>query len=194
MHYHVRKRDWFPSDKITLETLSFERSTSKCLYGTKNLTIGERFEWSTALIAYETRCDVSVRGFCSAGHDIKVFTRSTNSYTNQILSKSYEVKEKEKKRAYNQKIQVVEHGMLTSVVLSATGDMGRGRAKTSTLNYLRWCLISDFNHTRLLLLRYERKYCFHWWRVLPCSLVEVANEFGQWTCSIYSKRCCYQWN
>ena len=113
-----------------------------------------------------------------------VFTRSTNSYTNQILSKSYEVKE----------IQVVEHGMLTSVVFSATGDMGRGRAKTSTLNYLRWCLISDFNHTRLLLLRYERKCCFHWWRVLPCSLVEVVNEFGQWTCSIYSKRCCYQWN
>ena len=147
MHYHVRKRDWFPSDKITLETLSFERSTSKCLYGTKNLTIGERFEWSTALIAYETRCDVTVRGFWSAGHDIKVFTRSTNSYTNQILSKSYEVKE----------IQVVEHGMLTSVVFSATGDMGRGRAKTSTLNYLGWCLISDFNHTRLLLLRYERK-------------------------------------
>ena len=147
MHYHVGKRDWFPSDKITLETLSFERSTSKCLYGTKNLTTGERFEWSTALIAYETRCDVTVRGFWSAGHDIKVFTRSTNSYTNQILSKSYEVKE----------IQVVEHGMLTSVVFSATGDMGRGRAKTSTLNYLRWCLISDFSHTRLLLLRYERK-------------------------------------
>ena len=76
-----------------------------CSYGTKNLTIGARFEESIALIADQTRCSVSARGFWSAAQmtflDITVFTPSTNSYTNQVLRKSYEVKEKEKKGADN---------------------------------------------------------------------------------------------
>ena len=63
MHYHVRKRDSFPSDKIIFETFSFERRTSRCSNGTKNLTFGERFDESTALITGETRCHVSTRGF-----------------------------------------------------------------------------------------------------------------------------------
>ena len=57
--------------------------------------------------------------------DITVFTPSTNSYTNQVLSKSYEVKEKEKKGADNQRVQPVEHGTLTPVVLFSTDNMGR---------------------------------------------------------------------
>lgn len=63
MYYHVRKKDSFPLDKITFEALSFERSTSSFLNGTKNLTIEERFEENTALITGETRCDVSTRSF-----------------------------------------------------------------------------------------------------------------------------------
>ena len=57
--------------------------------------------------------------------DITVFTPSTNSYTNQVLSKSYEVKEKEKKGADNQRVQPVEHGTLTPVVLFSTDNMRR---------------------------------------------------------------------
>ena len=57
--------------------------------------------------------------------DMTVFTPSTNSYTNQVLSKSYEVKEKEKKGADNQRVQPVEHGTLTPVVLFSTDNMRR---------------------------------------------------------------------
>ena len=42
--------------------LSFERSTSRSSYGTKDLTIGERLEESTALMMYGSCCDVSTRG------------------------------------------------------------------------------------------------------------------------------------
>ena len=63
MYYHVRNKDLFPLAKITFEALSFERGTSRYLYGTKNLTIEERFEENTALITVETRCDVSTRSF-----------------------------------------------------------------------------------------------------------------------------------
>ena len=96
MHFRVIKKGLFPSNKITFETLSFERSTSDCSYGTKNLTSGKRFEKSKALIMDKTHCGVDARGFLSAAHGtflgIKVFHAITNSYTNQILSKSYEVK------------------------------------------------------------------------------------------------------
>ena len=63
MYYHVRNKDLFPLAKITFEALSFERITSRYLYGTKNLTIEERFEENTALITVETRYDVSTRSF-----------------------------------------------------------------------------------------------------------------------------------
>ena len=63
MYYHVRKKDSFPSDKITFDTLSFERRTSKCLYGNKNLTFGEGFKEGATLMTCETRCDFSTRDF-----------------------------------------------------------------------------------------------------------------------------------
>ena len=62
MHYYVRKRNSYQSDKITFDMLSFERSTSRSSYGTKDLTIGERLEESTALMMYGSCCDVSARG------------------------------------------------------------------------------------------------------------------------------------
>ena len=90
---------------------------------------GERFEERTAKIADEARCDVRARGFWSAVQvaflDIRVFNTSGNRYANQSLSKSYEVNEKEKKRAYNHRVQEVEHGMFIPLMVSATGGMGR---------------------------------------------------------------------
>ena len=129
MDFRVRKKDLFPSNKITFETLSFERSTSNCSYGTKNLTSGKRFEKSKALIMDKTHCGVDARGFLSAAHvaflGIKVFNPITNSYANQILSKSYEVNQNEKKQAYNKRVELVHHGMLTPLLMSATDDIGR---------------------------------------------------------------------
>ena len=99
-------------------------SRCSCRAKTPALT-GERFKESITLIADEAHCDFSARGFWSAGQvaflDIRVFNR----YANQSLSKSYEIKEKQKKRAYNQRVQKVQHDTFTSLVMSATGGIGR---------------------------------------------------------------------
>ena len=54
-----------------------------------------------------------------------MFNPSTNSYASQILCKSFEVNEKKIKQTENQRIQVVEHGRFTPLVISTTGDMER---------------------------------------------------------------------
>ena len=44
---------------------------------------------------------------------------------NQNLKKTYEINEKEKKIAYNERVQEIEHGSFSSIVISATGGMAR---------------------------------------------------------------------
>ena len=94
---------------------------------------GEVFNQNTANVSDEARCDVSARGFWTAGQvaflDIRVFNPTANRYANQSPAKSYEVNEKEKKRSYNERILQVEHGSFTPIVLSATGGMGRESTK-----------------------------------------------------------------
>ena len=77
----------------------------------------------------EARCDVGNRGFWSAGQvtflDVRVFNPNANRYVNQSLKKTCEIHEKEKKRAYNERVQEIEHGSFTPIVMSATGGMAR---------------------------------------------------------------------
>ena len=59
---------------------------------------GERFKESTNVIAHAARCDVSARGFWSASQVEFLYKRVFNPRcSNQSPSKSYKVKEKEKK-------------------------------------------------------------------------------------------------
>ena len=48
---------------------------------------------------------------------------------NQSLKKTYEINEKEKKRAYNERVQEIEHGSFTPIVMSANGRMARECSK-----------------------------------------------------------------
>ena len=48
---------------------------------------------------------------------------------NRSLKKTYEINEKEKKSAYNERVQEIEHGSFTPVVMSATGGMARECSK-----------------------------------------------------------------
>ena len=69
---------------------------------------GEELCESFAITTNEARCDVSARGFWSpvqvAFLNVRVFNPNPNRYVNQSLKKTYEINEKEKKRAYNERV------------------------------------------------------------------------------------------
>ena len=96
------------------------------------LTGEELFERS-AVTTDEARCDVSARGFWSAGQvaflEVRVFNPNTKRYVNLSLKKTYEINEKGKKRAHNERVQEIEHCSFTPIVMSATSGMARGCSK-----------------------------------------------------------------
>ena len=57
--------------------------------------------------------------------DVRVFNPHAPSNKNQTPAASYRKHEREKKRAYEQRIREVEHSSFTPLVFSATGGMGR---------------------------------------------------------------------
>ena len=60
------------------------------------------------------------RAFC----DVRVFNPLAKRHASQDLKKCFEINEREKKRAYNERILEVEHGSFTLLVFSATGGVG----------------------------------------------------------------------
>jgi len=75
------------------------------------------------------RLDVSANGvwggrFQKTYFDVRVFNPLAPSNRNQAPAAVYRKHELEKKRAYQQRIQEVEHSSFTPLVLSATGGMG----------------------------------------------------------------------
>ena len=75
------------------------------------------------------RLDVSANGvwggrFQKTYFDVRVFNPLASSNRNQAPAAVYRKHELEKKRAYQQRIQEVEHSSFTPLVLSATGGMG----------------------------------------------------------------------
>ena len=75
------------------------------------------------------RLDMSANGvwggrFQKTYFDVRVFNPLTPSNKNQAPASVYRKHELEKKRAYQQRIQEVEHSSFTPLVLSATGGMG----------------------------------------------------------------------
>ena len=90
---------------------------------------GESFKETSANRSCETRLDISTRSVWLTGQkaflDVRVFNPLAGRYGNTNVSKAYEINEKEKKRAYNERIQEVEQGSFTPLVFSAMGGMGR---------------------------------------------------------------------
>ena len=86
--------------------------------------------------------------------DIRVVHPNAPSYINKPIKKIYETHEKEKKRAYNERVIQVEKGSFTPIVVSTFGGMGaeaeryhkriatlisekRNERYSDVLNYLR---------------------------------------------------------
>ena len=73
---------------------------------------------------------MSANGVCGGRYentffDVRVFNPHAPSNKNQTTSACYRKHEREKKRAYEQRIREMEHSSFTPLVLSATGGMGR---------------------------------------------------------------------
>ena len=94
---------------------------------------GEELCERLAITTDEAPFDVIAGGFWSAGQvaflDVRVFSPNANRYVNQSLKKTSKINEKEKKRAYNERVQEIEHSSLTRIVMSATGGMARECSK-----------------------------------------------------------------
>ena len=80
----------------------------------------------------EVRHEICARGFWQAGQmaffDVRVFNSKAKRYAKQELSEVYQNNEKETKRLYKC-IRKAEHGTFTSLVMAATGGMGRESMK-----------------------------------------------------------------
>ena len=89
---------------------------------------GEEFEYKSANSEDEARSDVRVRGFWgnkrNAFFDFRVFYPFASSYFSRELSAVYRACSKEKKREYNERVQQVEDGSFTPMVMSSAGGMG----------------------------------------------------------------------
>jgi hypothetical protein len=84
------------------------------------------------------RADIAVDGFWGLSRertyfDVRVFNPYAPSNKNQSLASSYRNQEKEKKRHYSQRINVIELGSFTPIILSSTG----GYAREATVFYKR---------------------------------------------------------
>ena len=113
---------------------------------------GEEFNERTSNLKDEARVYVYARSFWITGQleffDVRVFNPYciAKRYSNQELSKTYEVNEKEKKKHYNERILQVEHGTSTTLVMSVTGGMGRECHKL-TSDFLKLWLTNEVRIT-----------------------------------------------
>ena len=99
---------------------------------------GEAFHYRSSITDENARLDIKARGFWggsfeSAFFDIRVFNPFAPSNLKTSLEATFRRHEKEKKRAYEQRVLEVEHGSFTPIVLSASGGIG----KLATTTYSR---------------------------------------------------------
>ena len=89
----------------------------------------EQMQHRTANRSKEARLDISATGFWTPGQraffDIRVFDLDARRYRGLELSKCFRRNEEEKKRHYNERVNIVEYGTFSPLVFSTNGGMGR---------------------------------------------------------------------
>ena len=101
-----------------------------CIEPNLQPTTPDQLSGATANSQDGARLDISANGvwggrFEKTFFDVRVFNPHAPSNRNQTPSTCYRKHEREKKRAYAQRILEVEHSSFTPLVFSATGGMGR---------------------------------------------------------------------
>ena len=94
---------------------------------------GENLRYGTSNTNDEARVDISARGFWMRGEkafmDIRIFDPMAASYRDLYLEAAHRKNEQEKSRAYEERIQQVDHDSFTPLVFTTLGGMGP-RAKS----------------------------------------------------------------
>ncbi len=131
---------------------------------------GESLTYSTTIREDPARLDIRARGFWGlpqqqAFFDVRVHNPNSPSYRGLELAACYRRHEREKQRAYEQRIREVEHGSFTPLVFNTAGGMGR--AATTTYKRL----------ASLIATKQQQPYCvvMGWMRCrLTFSLIRSA--------------------
>ena len=97
------------------------------------------------------RLDVSANGVWGGRYqktyfDVRVFNPLAPSNRNQQPAAVFSKHEREKKRAYQQRVQEVEQSSFTPLVLSVTGGMGAQRLPLSTSVLQLCCRRNEKSH------------------------------------------------
>ena len=96
----------------------------------------EELSGRTAISTNGARLDIAMNGFWGGRSertflDVRVFNPHAASNRNITIGKCYTKHEKEKKRAYEQRVREIEHACFTPLVMSASG----GFTKEATIFY-----------------------------------------------------------
>ena len=79
--------------------------------------------------AADARLDIHARGFWekqrSAVFEIRVCFPNADTYKDLELSSNYKLQEEEKKRKYAERVNEIEHGTFTPLVLTTTGERSK---------------------------------------------------------------------
>eukprot|EP00117_Sycon_ciliatum_P046195 scpid56052/ scgid0290/ len=87
---------------------------------------GEQFRYRSAIVEEQARLDVAASGrFERTFVDVRVFNPYASSNRATSLASTYTRQEKEKRRAYEQRIRDVEHASFVPAVFATTGGMSR---------------------------------------------------------------------
>ena len=89
---------------------------------------GESLSYRTANVEAEARVDVAATDFWSfrqkSFFDVRVFNPFSSTYRNSSIMAGHKRHEKEKRRNYEERIRLVEHGSFTPLVFSTAGGIG----------------------------------------------------------------------
>ena len=89
---------------------------------------GESLSYRTANVEAKARVDVAATDFWSfrqkSFFDVRVFNPFSSTYRNSSIMAGHKRHEKEKRRNYEERIRLVEHGSFTPLVFSTAGGIG----------------------------------------------------------------------
>jgi hypothetical protein len=101
---------------------------------------GEKFEFKTANREDDARTDVRVRDFYgnkqNAFFEMRVFDPSASSYAHRSLSALFKTFEKTRSRQYEHRINLVDNGNFTPMIMATNGVMGP--RMTVAFKHLAW--------------------------------------------------------
>jgi len=168
-----------------------------CVEPALQLLTGEQLSHATANREDSTQLDVRACGFWglqqqSAFYDVRVFNPCAPSCRGTQMDACYRRHEREKCRAYEQRVREVEWGSFTPLVFSTSGGMGRAATVTYkrlvsllatkpelpysvVMGWLRCRLSFSLLRSAVMCLRGSRSARSH----VPCNSMDIAVHEGR---------------